>query len=314
MRVLITGGAGFIGSRLVRACLEQGDDVRVLDDFSTGRAENLLGLQAAHDLVKGSLVDFETVQRSVSACEVVYHLGALPSAVQSVDEPARTHAVNASGTVHVLEAARQAGVRRVVFASSCAIYGSSTALPLKEELAPLPESPYALQKLSGELYCQQFGRLYGLQTVALRYFNVFGPRQDPRSHYAAVVPRFLTAVVRGVAPHIHGDGQQSRDFVHVDDVVAATRAAALEASECAGQTLNVARGERVTVLELLGYAARAAGREALAPVFEPARAGDVRHSQADISKAERLLGWRPRVTLAKGLASALSDFDPEAGA
>ena len=159
MRVLITGGAGFIGSRLVRACLEQGDDVRVLDDFSTGRAENLLGLQAAHDLVKGSLVDFETVQRSVSGCEVVYHLGALPSAVQSVDEPARTHAVNASGTVHVLEAARQAGVRRVVFASSCAIYGSSTALPLKEELAPLPESPYALQKLSGELYCQQFGRL-----------------------------------------------------------------------------------------------------------------------------------------------------------
>jgi len=314
VRVLITGGAGFIGSRLVRACLEQGDDVRVLDDFSTGRAENLLGLQAAHDLVKGSLVDFETVQRSVRGCEVVYHLGALPSAVQSVDEPARTHAVNASGTVHVLEAARQEGVRRVVFASSCAIYGSSTALPLKEELAPLPESPYALQKLSGELYCQQFGRLYGLQTVALRYFNVFGPRQDPRSLYAAVVPRFLSAVVRGVAPRIHGDGQQSRDFVHVDDVVAATRVAALVTSECAGQTLNVARGERVTVLELLEYAARAVGRDALAPVFEPARAGDVRHSQADISKAERLLGWRPRITLVEGLASALSDFEPEAGA
>lgn len=314
MRVLITGGAGFIGSRLVRACLEQGDDVRVLDDFSTGRAKNLLGLQAAHDLVKGSLVDFETVQRSVRGCEVVYHLGALPSAVQSVDEPARTHAVNASGTVHVLEAARQEGVRRVVFASSCAIYGSSTALPLKEELAPLPESPYALQKLSGELYCQQFGRLYGLQTVALRYFNVFGPRQDPRSLYAAVAPRFLTAVVRGVAPCIHGDGQQSRDFVHVDDVVAATRVAALVTSECAGQTLNVARGERVTVLELLEYVARAVGRDALAPVFEPARAGDVRHSQADISKAERLLGWRPRVTLVEGLASALSDFEPEAGA
>ena len=200
MRVLITGGAGFIGSRLVRACLEEGDDVCVLDDFSTGRAGNLAELLDACEVLKGSLVDFETVQRSMSGRELVYHLGALPSAIQSIEEPARTHAVNASGTVHVLEAARREGVRRVVFASSCAIYGSSEALPLTEDLPPLPESPYALQKLSGELYCQQFGRLYGLQTVALRYFNVFGPRQDPRSLYAAVVPRFLTAVLRGIAP------------------------------------------------------------------------------------------------------------------
>ncbi len=314
MRVLITGGAGFIGSRLVRACLEQGDDVRVLDDFSTGRMENLADLQDASEVVKGSLVDFETVQRSVSGREIVYHLGALPSAIQSVDEPVRTHAVNASGTVHVLEAARLGGVRRVVFASSCAIYGNCSTLPLSEELPPLPDSPYALQKLSGELYCQQFGRLHGLETVALRYFNVFGPRQDPRSLYAAVVPRFLTAVVRGNPPHIHGDGRQSRDFVHVDDAVAATRAAALAPPECAGETINVARGDRVTVLELLERVARAAGRDALAPVFEPARSGDVRHSQADISKAERLLGWRPRITLAEGLTSTLRGFDPEAGA
>ena len=314
MRILITGGAGFIGSRLVRACLEKGDDVCVLDDFSTGRAENLAGLRDACEVVKGSLVDFETVQRSMSGRELVYHLGALPSAIQSVEEPARTHAVNASGTVHVLEAARREGVRRVVFASSCAIYGSSEALPLTEDLPPLPESPYALQKLSGELYCQQFGRLYGLQTVALRYFNVFGPRQDPRSAYAAVVPRFLTAVLRGIAPRVHGDGQQTRDFVHVDDAVAATRAAALASPECAGQTINVARGDRVSVLELLDEAARAVGREALAPVFEPPRAGDVRHSQADIGKAKRLLGWCPRVTLAEGLTGALSDLDVEAGA
>ncbi len=311
MRVLITGGAGFIGSTLVRACLEEGDEVRVLDDFSTGRLENLAEVQEAIDIVQGSVVDFEMVQRSVNGCELVYHLGALPSAFQSVDEPVRTHAVNLSGTVHVLEASRREGVRRVVYASSCAIYGDSNALPLGEDLPPLPGSPYALQKLAGELYCRQFTCLYGLQTVALRYFNVFGPRQDPRSLYAAVVPRFLSAVVRGVPPCIHGDGLQSRDFVHVDDAGAATRAAALAPPECVGQTINVARGERVSVLELLKEVARAAGRDALEPVFEPTRLGDVRHSQADISEAERLLGWRPRTTLAEGLRSTLQSLDLE---
>jgi len=303
MRVLISGGAGFIGSSLVRACLEAGDQVRVLDDFSTGRPENLAQLQDAVDLVKGSVVDFEVVQRSVRGCEIVYHLAALPSAVQSVDEPVRTHGVNASGTVHVLEASRREGVRRVVYASSCAIYGNSDALPLKEELPPSPESPYALQKLAGELYCQQFTRLHGLETVALRYFNVFGPRQDPASSYAAVIPRLLTALMRGVPPRIHGDGQQSRDFVHVDDVVAATRAAALAPKTCAGHVINVARGERATILDLLDQLARAVEREALEPAYEAARPGDVRHSQAEIRKAERLLGWRPRVTLAEGLRS-----------
>jgi len=303
MRVLISGGAGFIGSSLVRACLEAGDEVRVLDDFSTGRPENLAQLQDAVDLVKGSVVDFEVVQRSVRGCEIVYHLAALPSAVQSVDEPVRTHGVNASGTVHVLEASRREGVRRVVYASSCAIYGNSDALPLKEELPPSPESPYALQKLAGELYCQQFTRLHGLETVALRYFNVFGPRQDPASSYAAVIPRLLTALMRGVPPRIHGDGQQSRDFVHVDDVVAATRAAALAPKTCAGHVINVARGERATILDLLDQLARAVEREALEPAYEAARPGDVRHSQAEIRKAERLLGWRPRVTLAEGLRS-----------
>lgn len=312
MRVLVTGGAGFIGSNLVRACLERGDEVRVLDDFSTGRSENLAGLQGAIDLVKGSIVEFETVQRSMSGCAVVYHLAALPSVVQSIEEPVRTHAVNVSGTVHVLEASRREGVRRVVYASSCAIYGDSRASPHREDLPPLPLSPYALHKLTGELYCQQFTRLYGLETLVLRYFNVFGPYQDPSSLYAAVIPRFMAAVIRGESPCVHGDGLQSRDFVHVADAVAATRAAASAPPESVGQIINVGRGDAVSVLDLLDEVCKAARREAVAPVFEPARSGDVRHSQADISKAVRLLGWRPRLTLAEGLQGTLRTFESEA--
>lgn len=312
MRVLITGGAGFIGSQLVRACLDEGDEVRVLDDFSTGRPENLAEVQNTIELVKGTLVDFQTVQRAVSSCDVVYHLGALPSVAQSIQEPVRTHAVNVSGTVNVLEAARREGAQRVVYASSCAIYGDSESLPLREELAPLPRSPYALHKLIGELYCQHFAQVYGLEAVALRYFNVFGPRQDPSSLYAAVVPRFVNAIVRGEAPRIYGDGHQSRDFVFVNDVVAATRAAASGSAEVVGEIFNVAGGAGVSVLELLDRVRQTAGRGPIEAVFEPARSGDIRHSHADIGKAERTLGWRPRRSLAEGLRATLAAITGEA--
>jgi UDP-glucose 4-epimerase len=311
MRVLVTGGAGFIGSTLVQACLEAGDDVRVLDDFSTGRTENLAKVRDAVDLVKGSVADPETVQRAIGGCEIVYHHAAQVSVGGSLQNPLQTHYTNLNGTLHVLEAARQGGVRRVIFASSCAVYGASNLLPLPEEATPAPRSPYALQKLSGELYCRQFTHHYGLETVALRYFNVFGPRQDAASLYAAVVPLFLNAVARSEAPIVHGDGGQSRDFIYVDDVVEVTRAAAAAPSEASGEVFNVGRGERVTVLGLLERICAVLGRPVPETVRASARAGDIRESQADISKARRVLSWRPRVTLDQGLLSTAAALGAE---
>ncbi len=302
MRVLVTGGAGFVGSHLVRSCLDAGEDVRVLDDLSTGKRANLV---PEAELLEGSVVDPATVERAVTGCEVVYHLAAIASVPQSLDDPAGTHAVNATGTLKVLEAARRAGVRRVVFAASCAVYGDSEQLPKREDDPPRPLSPYALQKLMGEGYCELYSRLMGLEAVALRYFNVFGPRQDPASMYAGVIPVFVSTLLRGSKPIVYGDGKQSRDFVYVADVVAASRAAASAPSEAAGRVINIGRGERVTVLELLGQIARVLGLEPPAPEFGPARAGDVRESQADIERARRLLDWEPEVTLEAGLGDTV---------
>ena len=301
MRILITGGAGFIGSSLVRVCLEAGDEVRILDDFSTGRAENLRDVRDATVVMEGSVTDYASVEGAVRDREVVYHLAAQPSVELSIREPRYSHAVNVDGTLHVLEAARQARVRRVVFASSCALYGASTALPLSEDAVPAPLSPYALHKLIGELYCEQFTRLYALETMALRYFNVYGSRQDPESPYAAVVPCFMSAVASGNAPRIHGDGLQSRDFIHVDDVVAATRAAALAEVPAARARLNIGRGEPVSILQLFEQICRVTGRCDLKAEFVAVRPGDVPHSQADVSCAERVLGWRAKLSLAAGL-------------
>ena len=227
MRVLVTGGAGFIGSHLVRACLEAGDDVRVFDDFSTGKSENLRDVAREIEVVEASVVDRSALERAARGCEVVYHHAAIASVPRSVDDPVGTHAVNATGTLHALEAARCAGARRVVYASSSAVYGDDERLPKHEDMPARPRSPYALQKQSGESYCEQYARLYGLECVPLRYFNVFGPRQDPKSMYAGVIPLFVTALCAGARPRIFGDGLQSRDFVYVADVVAANRAAAL---------------------------------------------------------------------------------------
>jgi UDP-glucose 4-epimerase len=305
VKVLITGGAGFIGSHLARACLAAGDAVRVLDDFSTGRRENLSDVERDVDLLEGGVEDQAGVRAAVSGCEVVFHQAAVVSVPLSVQDPLRSHAVNALGTLHVLLAARDAGVRRVVFAGTCAAYGDDPELPKTESMAPQPLSPYAIQKLAAEYYCRRFTALYGLETVALRYFNVYGPRQDASSSYAGVIPRFVSALVRGKAPVIFGDGQQTRDFVHVRDVVRANLRAAV-APGAAGEVFNIGRGEAVSVRALCEAIARELGAEGIAPVHAAERAGDVRHSRADASRARRVLGWSAAVGLAEGLRDTVA--------
>jgi UDP-glucose 4-epimerase len=308
MRVLVTGGAGFIGSNLVQVCVAAGERVRVLDDLSTGRRKNLASFAQDIELIEGSVADPEACLRAVAGCEVVYHLAALPSVTLSVEDPVRTHRANTLGTLALLSAARSAGVRRVVYAASCAVYGSGGCEPRREELPPDPLSPYAVQKYTGELYCQQFARLYGLETVALRYFNVFGPRQDPASLYAAAIPIFMGAIRRGEPPTIYGDGLQTRDFIYVKDVVEANLAAARGGPESSGQVFNVGRGEQRSLLEIVDLISKVLGSAAVQPYFLPSRAGDVRTSQADIHKIERTLGWRPRFGLEEGLRETAADL------
>jgi UDP-glucose 4-epimerase len=305
VKVLVTGGAGFIGSHLVRACLGAGESVRVLDDFSTGRRENLADVRSDVELIEGGVEDLDGLRRAVSGCELVYHEAAVVSVPRSVEDPLRAHAVNALGTLHVLLAARDAGVRRVVFAGTCAVYGDDPVLPKTEEMLPRPLSPYAIQKLAGEHYCQRFTALYGLETVVLRYFNVFGPRQDASSSYAGVIPLFVSALVRGRAALIYGDGRQTRDFVHVRDVVAANRAAA-SAAGAQGLVLNVGRGEAVSVRELFEAIARELGAEGIRPNYAAERPGDVRHSRADASRAKRVLGWSAAISLPEGLKDTVA--------
>jgi UDP-glucose 4-epimerase len=298
-RVLVTGGAGFIGSNLVRRLLEQGDDVRVLDNFSTGNRRNLESLAGDVEMFEGELRSYERVHNAVRGVEVVFHQGALPSVPRSVQDPLTTSAVNVEGTLNVLLAARDEGVRRVIFASSSSVYGNTGELPRRENQHPDPISPYGVSKLAAERYCVAFSRVYALETVALRYFNVFGPNQDPTSQYAAVVPRFIAAVSEGRAVPIHGDGSQSRDFTYVANVIEANVLAA-DADGVNGAVLNVATGRQATVDEL----ADAIGEIAGLPVekeYLPTRAGDVRDSWADVAEAQRLLGWEPSVGLEDGL-------------
>jgi UDP-glucose 4-epimerase len=298
-RWLVTGGAGFIGSHVVDALVERGAEVRVLDDLSTGREENLAGVRARIELVRGDCADEAAVTRAATGCERVVHLAALSSVEASLADPLATDRVNARGTLLVLEAARRAGARRVVVAASASAYGDAESVPNREAMRPAPRSPYAVSKLAGELYAQAYHASFGLETVALRYFNVFGPRQDPASAYAAVVPRFIEAYLDGTAPLVHGDGKQTRDFTYVSNAVDATLAAA-EAPGVGGAVLNVACGVEVSLLELLDRLAEIFGRR-IEPRLGPARAGDVRHSRADVTAAARLLGYRPRVPFEEGL-------------
>ena len=299
MKVLVTGGAGFIGSNIVRALLARGDDVRVLDNFSTGSRTNLAGLEREVDLVEGDLRSYERVHAAVRGTEVVFHEGALPSVPRSVQDPLTTTAVNVEGTLNVLLAARDEGVRRIVNASSSSVYGNAGELPKVESQAPDPISPYAVAKLAAERFCTSFSRVYAMEIVSLRYFNVFGPRQDPASQYAAVVPRFIRAIAAGEAVTIYGDGEQSRDFTYVDNVVGANLLAA-DAADAHGEILNVATGGSITVNAL----ADAIGTLLDRPVqktFESAREADVRASWAALDEARRVLGYEPQVAFEEGL-------------
>ena len=303
---LVTGGAGFIGSHLVEALLARGERVRVLDDFSTGRRENLKPFAGRIELLEGNCADPAIAREAVQGVEVVFHEAAIPSVPRSVADPVGSDRANCGGTVAMLEAARQAGVGRFVYAASSAAYGDTPTLPKEESMAPHPLSPYAVQKLAGELYCRVFFETFGLQTVALRYFNVFGPRQDPKSEYAAVVPKFVTAALRGEPATVFGDGQQSRDFTPVADVVRANLLA-VTSPKAPGHVLNVARGERITLLELIERIGRIVGRQ-VEVRHAPPRPGDVKHSLADIGRARALLGFEPSPSLDQALAGVVEFY------
>jgi UDP-glucose 4-epimerase len=299
MKVLVTGGAGFIGSNVVRALLARGDEVRVLDNFSTGSRANLGGLEAHVELVEGDLRSYERVHTAVRGVEIVLHQGALPSVPRSVQDPLTTTAVNVEGTLNVLLAARDEGIRRIVNASSSSVYGNGGSLPRTESQLPDPISPYAVAKLAAERFCTSFTRVYGMEIVSLRYFNVFGPRQDPTSQYAAVVPRFIRAIAAGEPVTIYGDGEQSRDFTYVDNVVTANLLAA-DAALVAGEIVNVATGSSTTVNELADTVGRLLDM-AVQKTFEPEREADVHASWADLTEARRLLGYEPKIGLEEGL-------------
>jgi len=305
MKVLVTGGAGFIGSSLANHLLAQHHDVRVLDDISTGFAENV---PAEAELIEGDVADEVAVRKAMVGVDVVFHHAAHRAVQRSVEHPLATDRANTHGTLVVLKAALDAGARRVVYASSSSVYGGAGQLPTPEETPTLPRSPYAVTKLAGEHYCRVFSELYGLETVALRYFNVYGPRQRPDSAYAAVIPLFLRALTLGVPPVIHGDGRQSRDFTYIDDVVAANMAAASAPAEaCSGKPYNIAGGREWSLLDLLAMLGSIVGVEPT-PVHAEPRPGDVRHTRADIGAARRDLGHEPTIELDNGLRSTADWF------
>jgi UDP-N-acetylglucosamine/UDP-N-acetyl-alpha-D-glucosaminouronate 4-epimerase len=303
--VLVTGGGGFIGSNLVRALLERGDAVKVLDNFSTGNRANLAGLDV--EVIEGELRSYERVHNAVRGAEVVFHLGALGSVPRSVQDPLTSSAVNVEGTLNVLLAARDSGVRRVVYSSSTSVYGTSRERPTPETSPADPISPYGVAKLAAERYCISFSRVYeSFESVVLRYFNVFGPRQSPYSQYAAVVPLFIASIADGRPITIHGDGEQSRDFTYVGNCVAATLAAA-EAPDASGRIFNVAGGRPASVNEVADTIAQILGK-GVEKMHAPARAGDIRDSWADLTAAREVLGYEPRVSLEDGLRLTVEAF------
>jgi UDP-glucose 4-epimerase len=305
----VTGGAGFIGSHLVDELLRRGHVVRVVDDLSTGRRENLPA-SGRVEVIEGDVADPAVARRAVAGASIVLHQAAIPSVPRSVEDPARSHRANVDGTFQVLLAARDAGVTRVVFAGSSSVYGNTAVLPKREDMRPHPLSPYALQKLVGEEYCRLFTELYGLETVVTRYFNVFGPRQNPGSPYSGVISLFIDAMLAGKPPRIHGDGGQTRDFTYVDDVVQGVLLAA-ERPGVAGRVLNVAAGGRVSLLDLV-HVLQAILETTVDPILGPPRAGDVRDSEADISEARKLLGFAPKTTFADGLRHTVAWFRTQA--
>jgi UDP-N-acetylglucosamine/UDP-N-acetyl-alpha-D-glucosaminouronate 4-epimerase len=298
-KALVTGGGGFIGSHLVERLLRDGREVRVLDNFATGRRANIAAVASEVELIEGDIQSYERVHNAVRGCEVVFHLAALPSVPRSIQDPLTSTASNVTGTLNVLLAARDEDVRRVVFASSSSVYGPQREYPQREDAAARPISPYGVSKLAAEGYCRAFTQVYGVETVAVRYFNVFGPRQDPLSQYAAVIPRFITAALRDESPVVFGDGEQSRDFTYIDNTIDGTLLAST-ASGVVGETFNVACGEATTLNKLLDYVREISGKRVKA-TYQERQPGDLRRSQADISRASESLGYDPQVDVRSGL-------------
>jgi nucleoside-diphosphate-sugar epimerase len=298
---LVTGGAGFIGSNLVEALVKRGQSVRVIDNFSTGKRENLKGLWSKIDFREVDLLDESGLRQACEGIDTIFHQAAIPSVPRSVSDPLMTHRVNVDGTVNLLIAARDARVRRVVYAASSSAYGDTPTLPKSEDMLPSPISPYAVQKLAGELYMTSFHRVYEMETVSLRYFNVFGPRQDAASPYSGVLAKFITEMLQDQAPTIHGDGTQSRDFTYIDNAVQANlKAAAAPAEKVAGRTFNVATGERYDLNQTFNILKKIIGFEGK-PIYAEPRAGDVKHSLADISAGKQDLGYAPEIGFEEGL-------------
>ncbi len=298
-KAVVTGGAGFIGSHIVRRLLGDGFKVTVLDDLSTGNADNLREIESQIEMIEGDIRDAAVVESAVRGAEVVFHEAALGSVSRSVEDPARSNDVNVNGTLNVLVAAKDAGVKRLVYASSSSVYGDTPTLPKHEEMPTVPSSPYGVTKLTAELYCRVFHKVYGLETYALRYFNVFGPRQTPNSIYAAVIPKFATALLERKSPNIFGDGEQTRDFTFIDNVVDANMNA-MRATKGAGQAFNVATGGQVSLNALLETMKQLTETEVVAQYGDP-RPGDIRDSYADVSKAGELIGYEPQVSVDEGL-------------
>ena len=299
MHALVSGGAGFIGSNLAEALVKRGDRVRVLDNLSTGKRENIAVLEGNVELVEGDIRSYHTVREALDGIDAVFHQAALPSVPRSVRDPISSNGVNVDGTLNILYAAKDAGVKRVVYASSSSVYGDTPELPKHEGMTPNPQSPYAVSKLAAEHYCRVFASLYGLETVALRYFNVFGPRQDPASQYSAVIPRFIKAMLNGRQPVIYGDGEQTRDFTFVTNVVGANLRAA-DAPCRKGLAMNCACHDRISLNQLVAEINAILGTS-LKPVYEEPRAGDIKHSFAAIELAAREIGYAPSVDFRTGL-------------
>jgi nucleoside-diphosphate-sugar epimerase len=301
---LVTGGAGFIGSHIAGAMAADGARVRVLDDLSTGHRENLHEIDADVDFIQGSVADEQLLAKALENVELIFHEAAIPSVPRSVEAPRNTHVASVDGTFALLLAAKEAGVKRVVYAASSSAYGDQPTLPKVEQMAPDPLSPYAVAKLVGEYYCRVFTRVYGLETVSLRYFNVFGPRQDPGSQYSGVVSRFISALLNDERPVIFGDGEQSRDFTYIENVIAANLSAA-SSPKASGHVINVANGQRITLNELLSELKELTGKTDVTAEYREPRVGDVRHSLADITIARELLGYESKVELREGLKRTL---------
>lgn len=298
---LVTGGAGFIGSHIASSLASSGARVRIIDDLSTGYRENVDEIKGDVDFVQASLADEASLNKAIKDVELVFHEAAIPSVPRSVENPRQTHTASVDATFSLLLAAKENNVRRVIYAASSSAYGDQPTLPKAETMLPEPLSPYAVAKLVGEHYCQVFTRVYGLETVSLRYFNVFGPRQDPSSQYSGVISRFISALLSNETPVIYGDGEQSRDFTYIDNVVEANLKAA-DRAPAVGQVINIANGERISLNELLNVLKDVTGKTDVIADYQPSRAGDVKHSLADITRARELLGFEPKVDLRTGLS------------